>query len=158
MFLFWKCLLHLLICSEITWLWSTPSFFMAEVRQRAWKLRGSLRDKAAHWGSRWPRPCWKTAQRVSLWSGLVCEHGPHITGNISGVSCIDKNQHYRDLRFHLHLAIYALGMHNDFNWLSELLIRSQNCFHWQLGTLQPQWRKAKFFTSEVCINTVSTFF
>lgn len=51
---------------EITWLWSTQSYSTAEVQQRAWKLQGSLQDTAAHWGSRWLRPCWKTAQRVSL--------------------------------------------------------------------------------------------
>lgn len=38
---------------------------MVKAPLRAWKLQGSLQDKAAHWGLRWLRLCWKTAQRVS---------------------------------------------------------------------------------------------
>lgn len=59
--LIWTCVNNL----GTTWLWSTPSYFTDEGRLRAWKWQGSFQDRAARWGIRWPRLCWRTAQRVS---------------------------------------------------------------------------------------------
>lgn len=57
-------LCHLSMCSETTWRCSTRSCSMDAARRRVWKWRGSLQGRAARWGLRWLRLCWRIAPKV----------------------------------------------------------------------------------------------